>query len=61
MMVGKKKFKYGIGEIVVVIIYGIVGIIIDIKVMDGIFVYEINYSEGFFLEDIIEFLEEYEG
>ena len=29
--------------------------------MDGIFVYEINHSEGLFLEDTIELLEEYEG
>ncbi|MEH6882226.1 hypothetical protein, partial [Priestia megaterium] len=60
-MAGKKKPKYGIGETVVVTIYGTVGTITDIKVMDGIFVYEINHSEGLFLEDTIELLEEYEG
>ncbi len=47
-MAGKKKPKYGIGETVVVTIYGTVGTITDIKVMDGIFVYEINHSEGLF-------------
>jgi len=35
-MAGKKKPKYGIGETVVVTIYGTVGTITDIKVMDGI-------------------------
>ncbi|MED4588101.1 hypothetical protein P9304_05110 [Priestia flexa] len=29
--------------------------------MDGLFVYEINHSEGLFLEDTIELLEDYDG
>ncbi|MGN8234871.1 hypothetical protein ACTHAL_003679, partial [Priestia flexa] len=57
----KKKPKYRIGDTIVVTIYGTVGTITDIKVMDGLFVYEINHSEGLFLEDTIELLEDYDG
>ncbi|MDT2045999.1 hypothetical protein CHN50_13235 [Priestia aryabhattai] len=60
-MAGKKKPKYRIGDTIVVTIYGTVGTITDIKVMDGLFVYEINHSEGLFLEDTIELLEDYDG
>ncbi|MBM7703175.1 hypothetical protein [Metabacillus iocasae] len=57
----KKKPKYKIGDTIVITIYGTVGTITDIKVMDGLFVYEVNHSDGLFLEDTIQLLEDYNG
>ncbi|MCM3003436.1 hypothetical protein [Priestia koreensis] len=53
--------KFQIGDTVVITIYGTVGVITDIKIMDGLFVYEVNDSEGLFLEETIELLDEYNG
>ncbi|AKO91740.1 MULTISPECIES: hypothetical protein [Priestia] len=60
-MANGKEPKFSIGDTVVITIYGTVGTITDIKLMDGMHVYEVNHSEGLFLEDAIESLEEYDG
>ncbi|MFC3885214.1 hypothetical protein ACFOU2_17745 [Bacillus songklensis] len=56
-----KKPKFKIGDTVVITIHGTVGTITDIKIMDGKFVYEVNDSEGLFLEETIQLLEDYKG
>jgi hypothetical protein len=56
-----KKPKFKIGDTVIITIYGTVGTITDIKIMDGKFVYEVNDSDGLFLEDTIQLLEDYKG
>ncbi len=61
LMAKGKKPKFKIGDTVVITIYGTVGTITDIKIMDGKFVYEINENEGLFLEDTIQLLEDYKG
>jgi hypothetical protein len=56
-----KKPKFKIGDTVVIAVYGTVGTITDIKIMDGKFVYEVNENEGLFLEDTLQLLEDYKG
>ncbi|WP_223701895.1 hypothetical protein [Sutcliffiella deserti] len=62
---GKKrkpnKPKYQIGDIVVITIYGTVGKVTDLKLIDGTFVYEVNSSEGLYQEETLAFVSEYEG
>lgn len=57
----RKKPKYKIGDTVVITMYGTVGKVTDIKWLDGMYVYEINKSEGLYLESSIQLLPEYEG
>lgn len=60
-MAKRKKPKYTIGDKVVIIAYGIVGEITDIKWIDGKYIYEINTNEGLFIEERLQLLSEYEG
>lgn len=60
-MAERKKPKFKIGDQVVITIYGTVGKITDIKWMDGIYVYEVNHSEGLYMESSLELLEDYDG
>ncbi|MGJ7921685.1 hypothetical protein [Neobacillus sp. LXY-4] len=57
----RKKPKYKIGDTVVITIYGTVGKITDVKWLDGMYVYEIDNSEGLFFETKLELLSEYKG
>lgn len=57
----RKKPKFNIGDTVVITIYGIVGKVTDIKYLDGLHVYEINYSEGLYMEASLQKLSEYDG
>lgn len=56
-----KKPKYKIGDSVVITIYGTVGKVTDVKWLDGMYVYEIDKSEGLYFESKLELLSEYEG
>lgn len=60
-MAKRKKPKYTIGDKVVIIAYGTVGEITDIKWIDGKYIYEINTNEGLFIEERLQLLSEYEG
>ncbi|WP_034645629.1 hypothetical protein [Bacillus methanolicus] len=57
----RKKPKYKIGDTVVITIYGTVGKVTDVKYLSGVYVYEINNSEGLYLESSLQKLSEYEG
>lgn len=57
----RKKPKFNIGDTVVITIYGTVGKVTDIKWLDGLHVYEINKSEGLYLETSLQMLSEYDG
>ncbi|MBE3570776.1 MAG: hypothetical protein IMW92_11875 [Bacillales bacterium] len=57
----RKRPKFQIGDTVVVTIYGTVGVVTNMKHLDGEIVYEINKSEGLFKESSLVFLTEYEG
>lgn len=57
----RKKPKYKIGDTVVITMYGTVGKITDVKWLDGMYVYEINNSEGLYMESSIQMLSEFEG
>lgn len=57
----KKKPKFKIGDTVVITIYGTVGKVTDIKWLDGLYVYEINKSEGLYVESSLKNINEYEG
>lgn len=57
----RKKPKFNIGDTVVITIYGTVGKVTDVKSLDGLHVYEINKSEGLFLESSLQMLSEYDG
>lgn len=60
-MAKRKKPKYKIGDTVVITVYGTVGRITDIKWLDGSFVYEVNKSQGLFLESSLQLLSDYDG
>ncbi|CAM3746684.1 hypothetical protein [Mesobacillus zeae] len=57
----RKEPKYKIGDTVVITIYGTVGKVTNVKWLDGLYVYEINRSDGLYLESSLELLSEYEG
>ncbi|HEY2421385.1 MAG TPA: hypothetical protein VGI04_08220 [Neobacillus sp.] len=60
-MAKRKKPKYKIGDTVVISMYGTVGRITDVKWLEGKYVYEVNKSEGLFLESGLQILSEYDG
>lgn len=60
-MAKRRKPKYKIGDTVVITIYGTVGKITDVKWLDDNYVYEVNNSEGLFIETAITLLSEYDG
>ena len=60
-MAKRKKPKYKIGDTVVITIYGTVGKVTDIKLLDGNYVYEVNKSEGLFIEEALQLFSEYDG
>ncbi|WP_421378990.1 hypothetical protein ACOJQI_14310 [Bacillus salacetis] len=57
----RKQPKFKTGDTVVVTIYGTVGKITNIKLLEGEYVYEVNESEGLFKEDCLRLLDEYDG
>jgi hypothetical protein len=57
----RKKPKYKIGDTVVITMYGTVGKVTDIKWLDGMYVYEIDNSEGLYFESKLQLLSEFEG
>lgn len=57
----RKKPKYKIGDTVVITMYGTVGKVTDVKWLDGMYVYEIDNSEGLYFESKLETLSEFEG
>lgn len=56
-----KKPKFKIGDTVVVTMYGTVGKVTNLKWLDGMYVYEINKSEGLYMESSLQMLSDYEG
>ncbi|MGG1674662.1 hypothetical protein ACIFOT_02815 [Neobacillus sp. NRS-1170] len=60
-MAKRKKPKYKIGDTVVITIYGTVGRVSDVKWLDGKYVYEVNKSDGLFIEEALQLLSEYDG
>ncbi len=60
-MVKRKRPKYKIGDTVVITIYGTVGKITDVKLIDSNYVYEVNKSEGLYIEEALQLLSEYDG
>ncbi|WP_409270368.1 hypothetical protein V1499_13175 [Neobacillus sp. SCS-31] len=57
----RKTPKYKLGDTVVIIIYGTVGKVTDIKLVDSHFMYEVNNSEGLYKEASLQLLSEYDG
>lgn len=57
----QKKPKYKIGDTVVITMYGTVGKVTDVKYLSGVYVYEINNSEGLYMESSLQLISEYEG
>ena len=60
VMGNKRKSKFHIGDIVVISLYGTVGTITDVKMLNGTYAYEVNYSEGLYLENTLCLFTEYE-
>lgn len=60
-MTKKKQPKYNVDDIVVITLYGTVGKITNIKLMDGVFVYEVNNHDGLYVENTLQLLNEYDG
>ncbi|WP_020060658.1 hypothetical protein [Bacillus sp. 123MFChir2] len=59
-MTRKKQPKYNIGDIVVITLYGTVGKITNIKMLDGVYVYEVNNHDGFYVEHTLQLVTEQE-
>ncbi|WP_077213663.1 hypothetical protein [Bacillus dakarensis] len=57
----RKKPKFKIGDTVVITMYGTVGKVTNVKWLDGMYVYEINKSEGLYMESSIQLLSEFDG
>jgi hypothetical protein len=57
----KKRPKFKIGDTVVITMYGTVGKITDVKWLDGKYLYEVNNSEGLYVEAGLQLLSEYKG
>lgn len=57
----RKKPKYKIGDTVVITMYGTVGKITDVKWLDQKYVYEVNKSQGLYVETGLQLLSEYDG
>jgi hypothetical protein len=57
----RKVPKYKVGDTVVITMYGTVGKVTDVKWLDGKFVYEVNKSDGLFVESGLQLLSEFEG
>lgn len=60
-MGNKKKAKYKVGDTVVITMYGTVGKITDVKFLEGSFVYEVNHSDGLYMESLLVPIDEYKG
>ncbi|MGR5961788.1 hypothetical protein ACT7DN_08245 [Bacillus paranthracis] len=57
-MARKKQPKYNVGDIVVITLYGTVGKITNMKVLDGVYVYEVNNHDGFYVEQTLRHVTE---
>lgn len=57
----KRKPKYSVGDTVVITMYGTVGKVTAVKWLDGTYVYEINKSQGLYMETSLEMLSNYKG
>ncbi|MFD3450027.1 hypothetical protein ACFDTO_36235 [Microbacteriaceae bacterium 4G12] len=60
-MTRKKQPKYNIGDIVVITLYGTVGKITNVKMLDGVYVYEVNNHDGNYIETTLQLITDYEG
>ena len=59
-MAKKKQPKYNIGDIVVITLYGTVGKITNMKMLDGVYVYEVNNHDGYYVEQTLQHVTEQE-
>ncbi|WP_226666716.1 hypothetical protein [Metabacillus litoralis] len=57
--INRPKFK--IGDIVVIILYGTVGTITKIHLIDEQVIYEVNYSEVLYFENALQLFSDYDG
>lgn len=57
----EKQPKFKVGDTVVITLYGTVGNVTDVKLVDGDYVYEVNYSEGLYVENTLEHIDKYKG
>ncbi|CAM4229355.1 hypothetical protein BAMA_06210 [Bacillus manliponensis] len=60
-MARKKQPKYNIGDIVVITLYGTVGKITNMRILDGNYVYEVNNHDGFYVENTLQLVTEKEA
>lgn len=56
----RKKPKYNIGDTVVITIYGTVGKVTNVKWLDNMYVYEVNKSEGLYMESSLQMLSDFD-
>lgn len=61
LMEENKQPKFKLDDTVVITIYGTVGKITDVKFLDSAYVYEVNYSDGLYMENTLEHIDEYGG
>ncbi|RFU66440.1 hypothetical protein D0469_17585 [Peribacillus saganii] len=59
---GKKKMpKFKKDDTVVITMYGTVGKITDVKFINETYVYEVNFSDGLYMENTLQHISEFEG
>lgn len=56
----KKNQKYHVGDVVVISLYGTVGKVTNVKLIDGVFVYEVNNHDGLYVENTLQLISDYE-
>ncbi len=57
----RKKPKFQVGDIVVMVLYGIVGEVTQLKEIEHSYVYELDGNDGFYLESSLMHLDEFNG
>lgn len=60
-MNNKNRPKFKIGDIVVIIMYGTVGTITKLHLVDQHYVYEVNHGDILFFENALQLFSDYEG
>jgi hypothetical protein len=56
-----KPPKFGIGDVVIISLYGTVGKVTSVKLIDNIYVYEVNNHEGLYVENTLQLISDYES
>ncbi|MDX8366258.1 hypothetical protein [Cytobacillus sp. IB215665] len=60
-MKNEKNPQFKVGDVVVISKYGTVGMITNVTMIDGLILYEVNYSDQLYVQNAIQLLADYEN